>query len=76
MVATANSIAIGEAMYNHKIIMGTKESKAQWRNPAKDVDYDWTTPLDDDVTHTARSLQQAEEQLGQPMVIWEEAPKN
>ena len=26
--ATANSISIGEAMYNHKIVMGTDESKA------------------------------------------------
>jgi hypothetical protein len=54
--ATANSISIGEAMYNHKIVMGTEESKAQWANPASDAgsQYNFAPELDNDikVTHT------------------------
>jgi hypothetical protein len=49
IAATANSLAIGEAQYNHKIIMGTEESKAQWHNKAKDTDYNFKPALDHDI---------------------------
>lgn len=49
MTTTSNSIAIGEAQYNHKIIMGTEESKKQWENPAKKAPYNFNPALDHDI---------------------------
>jgi hypothetical protein len=53
---TANSISIGEAMFNHKIIMATDESKAQWHNVAKDTDYNFAPELDHDIKVTQSNL--------------------
>ena len=50
--ATSNSISIAEAMHNHKLIMGTPESKAKWHNVAKDTLYDFAPELDEDVVNT------------------------
>jgi hypothetical protein len=36
--------------------------------------YNFNMPLADDIIHSQNSLSQAEEQLGTPMVIWDEAP--
>lgn len=44
-------------------------------NPAKKTLYNFNTPLADDIRHSQESLNIAEEQLGKPMVIWDEAPK-
>jgi len=52
MLTTANSIAIGEKQLNHKIIMGTDESKAQWANPALKAPYNFNPALDHDVVVT------------------------
>jgi hypothetical protein len=70
MEATANSISIGEAMYNHKIVMGTDESKAQWANPALDAgsQYDFAPELDHDIKVTNTNLANAEEVLGTTML--------
>ena len=56
METTHNSIAIGEAQFGHKLIMGTDESKAQWKNPAKDTLYNFKPALDHDVKVTASNL--------------------
>jgi hypothetical protein len=66
---TANSIAIGEAQYNHKIIMGTEESKAQWHNPAKDVDYNFAPDLDHDIVTSQKNLANTEQILGTSMDV-------
>jgi hypothetical protein len=42
-----NSIAIAEKMNNHKLIMGTPESKAKWHLVAKDTLYDYHPALDE-----------------------------
>jgi hypothetical protein len=68
IAATANSISIGEAQYNHKIIMGTEESKAQWHNKAEDTDYNFKPELDHDMKVTAKNLENAEQTLGTTMV--------
>ena len=44
-------------------------------NPAKKTLYNWDTPLEADMIHSAQSLKVAEEQLGQKMVIWDEVPQ-
>jgi hypothetical protein len=69
--ATANSISIGEAMYNHKIVMGTEESKAQWANPALDAgsQYNFAPELDNDIKVTHTNLANAEESLGATMDV-------
>jgi hypothetical protein len=68
---TANSISIGEAMYNHKIIMGTEESKAQWDNPAKEAgsQYDFAPELDHDIKVSHTNLANAEQALGTTMDV-------
>lgn len=68
---TANSIAIGEAQYNHKLIMGTEESKAQWANPAKAKEnrYNFNPALDHDMKVTATNLNNAEATLGTTMDV-------
>ena len=65
--ATANSIAVMEDYYKHKIIMGTDKSKAQWANPAKDVDYNFAPELDHDMIVTHTNLVNAERELGERM---------
>merc|ERR1711934_38598 len=47
MVGTSKAISIAEAMHNHKIIMGTKESRAKWHNVAKDAMYNFAPALDE-----------------------------
>jgi hypothetical protein len=65
---TANSISIGEAMFNHKIIMATDESKAQWHNVAKDTEYNFAPELDHDISVTHSNLANAQEALGTTML--------
>jgi len=67
MQTTANSIAIGEKQLNHKIIMGTDESKAQWANPALKAPYDFKPKLDHDVIVTNTNQANAESSLGKSM---------
>ena len=48
----------------HKWIMGTEESKAQWRNRANDANYDFAPKLDGDVVDTQKHIGVAEESTG------------
>jgi hypothetical protein len=68
IVGTANAISIGEAMHQHKLVMGTPESKAKWHNPAKDTMYNFAPDLDKDITDTQSHLGYAE---GQRKHKWE-----
>ena len=67
--ATLNSIAIGEAAHNHKLIMATPESQAKWHNVAKDTLYNYAPELDEDVKYTAEHLAGSETRLGHKWVI-------
>lgn len=67
--ATHNNIAMEEERLNHKIVMGTDESKAQWKNPAKDVDYNFAPALDHDMIVTHNNLENAEATLGERMDV-------
>lgn len=64
MLGTANSISIAEGMLEHKLVMGTPESRAKYHNKAKDTLYNYNPSLDDDVKTTNRNLASAEETLG------------
>ena len=66
---TMNSIAIAEKMNNHKLIMGTPESKAKWHTVAKDTLYDYHPALDKDVINTNRHIAEAEDKLGVTMDV-------
>ena len=68
MVGTMNSIAIGEKMNSHKLIMGTADSRAKWHNVAKDTTYDYYPSLDKDVVSTNKHIADAEDLLGHSMV--------
>ena len=48
----------------HKWVMGTEESKAQWRNRAQDAEYDFGAKLDGDVVDTQKHIVGAEESTG------------
>jgi hypothetical protein len=68
MAGTMDSIAIGEKMNAHKLIMGTADSKAKWHNVAKDTLYNYYPKLDGDVVNTARHIAEAENTLGTTMI--------
>ena len=52
MTGTMNSLSIAEAQRQHKLIMGTPESRAKYANKAKDTQYNYYPKLDTDVTTT------------------------
>jgi len=58
------SIAIAEKQENHKLVMGTDDSKAKWHIVAKDTLYDYNPPLEDSIKTTWRNLEAAEDKLG------------
>lgn len=45
-----------EGALSHKLGLGTAASKAKWKNPAKDVDYNFAPKLDADVVSTQKHL--------------------
>jgi len=57
-------------MVGHKLIMGTKESKAKWANPAKKVDYDFAPKLDKDMRNTEASIDTIETRGGHKFEPW------
>jgi hypothetical protein len=59
-----DSIAIAEKQENHKLIMGTDDSRAKWHIVAKDTLYDYNPPLEDSIKTTWRNLEAAEDKLG------------
>jgi len=58
------SIASAEKQENHKLVMGTDDSKAKWHIVAKDTLYDYNPPLEDSIKTTWKSLEAAEDKLG------------
>jgi len=64
MTTTMNSLNISEKQNNHKLVMGTPESKAKYHNVAKDVLYDTQPSLDRDVVNTNKHIVDAEDTLG------------
>merc|ERR1719515_425396 len=63
------SIKLAEDMIGHKFQIGTAASKAKWKNPAKDTDYNFKPKLDGDVISTQKNLADAESNLGHKWVI-------
>jgi len=57
-------------MIGHKFQIGTAASKAKWKNPAKDVDYNFAPKLDGDVISTQKNLADSEDKLGHRWEIW------
>ena len=53
-----------ELTHQHKLIMGTKESRARYKNMAKQVDYNFAPALDSDIVDSESNLKKAEKQLG------------
>lgn len=68
MTGTMNSLEIAQKMNNHKLIMGTPESRAKWHNVAKDTLYDYHPALDKDVISTNKHIAEAEDRLGTTML--------
>jgi len=58
------SLSLAEKMIGHKLQLGTAASKAKWKNPAKDVDYNFAPKLDGDVISTQKNLADSEDKLG------------
>ena len=57
-------------MLKHKLIMGTDESKAKWKNPAKKTEYDYSPKLDRDMHDSATNLDLVEGKLGHKYEPW------
>lgn len=64
VTGTLASIKTAENSLEHKLVMGTPESRAKWHNVAKDTLYDYHPALEDDVKTTWRNLNKAEDDLG------------
>ena len=64
-----DSLRLAEDMIGHKLNLGTEESKAKWKNPAKDTDYNFAPALDGDMISTAKNLKDSEANLGHKWVI-------
>jgi len=58
------SLSLTEGALSHKLNLGTKESAAKWKNPAKDVDYNFAPKLDADMRTTQKNLDDAQVTLG------------
>ena len=69
MIDNDHSLAISEDALSHKLNLGTEESKAKWKNPAKDTDYNFAPKLDGDMISTAKNLADSETNLGHKWVI-------
>ena len=69
MKANMRSLAIAEKMYKHKLVMGTKASKAQWHNDAKDTEYNFEPRLDRDIIVSKKNLDDTEKRLKHKWVI-------
>jgi len=61
---------LAEKIVGHHLIMGTKESKEKWANPAKKVDYDFAPKLDIDMRRTEGSIDQIETREGHKFEPW------
>jgi hypothetical protein len=70
IVGAHEDLAVAEGMLKHKLIMGTDESKAKWKNPAKKTDYDYSPKLDRDMHDAATNLDLVEGKLGHKYEPW------
>jgi len=62
-------LKIAEGMIGHEFQIGTAASKAKWKNPAKDVDYNFAPQLDGDTIATLKNLKDSESNLGHKWTI-------
>ena len=69
ILANHASLELAEAMKQHKLIMGTEESKAKWHNEAKDVDYNFAPKLDADIVTTNKNLDDAQVKLNHKWLL-------
>ena len=76
MVGTAKAVSIAEAMHNHKLIMGTPQSRNKYKNLAKETLYDDKPDLDKDIIDSNTHLAAAESRLGHNWVIEEQEAYN
>ena len=63
------SLSLSEGALSHTLNLGTKESAAKWKNPAKDVDYNFAPKLDADMVSTAKHLADAQTSLGHKWLL-------
>jgi len=64
MEGTMNSVRVAEEQVNHKLVMGTDDSKAKWHTVAKDTLYNYHPALDKDIVDTQHHLAASEDTLG------------
>jgi hypothetical protein len=70
IVGAHEDLAVAEGMLKHKLIMGTDESKAKWKNPAKKTEYDYSPKLEKDMHDAATNLDLVEGKLGHKYEPW------
>ena len=63
IIGTFNALDVAEGITQHKLIMGTEESKAKWHNKAKDTDYNFAPALEGDIISTNKNLADSEKAL-------------
>lgn len=63
IMAADKALTDAEGIVGHKLVMGTKESKAQWHNVSKDTPYNFHPELDEDIAFTAKGAGFTAEEL-------------
>lgn len=69
IIDSHKNLAKVEDDLSHKLIMGTKASKAKWHNVAKDTMYNFAPTLDADIRATQKHLSDTQTKLGHRWVI-------
>ena len=69
IIGTFNALSVAEGITQHKLIMGTEESKAKWHNVAKDTDYNFAPKLDADIIYTNKNLDDAQNKLNHKWLL-------
>jgi len=68
-----SDLKAAEGIVGHEFQIGTAASKAKWKNPAKDVDYNFAPKLDGEVVSTLKNLDDSQTALGHKWTICEGA---
>lgn len=65
MIDTSRSIVNAQLTHHHKLVMGTPESRAKYKNIAAAAPkYDYKPALDEDIVDSNTNLKNAEAKLG------------
>lgn len=63
IIGAIDNISVAQDQYKHVLTIGSDESKKKFKNPAKDVMYNYAPDLDGDILASQKNLADTEEKL-------------